>query len=156
MGYSDVEINDICSKVQQLFGIVNDLEKAFEGRKFTLDGHLVGSLGKVLASYCYNLSLLPNSHEKHDAIDSNSRLIQIKTTQGRSIGISGEPDFLIVICLDRMTGKAKEVYNGPGKLVWKECGKMQKNGQRPISISKLQNLMKSVPDYEKIQKVNEF
>lgn len=61
------------------------------------------------------------------------------------------PDFLIVLQLDRMTGRATEIYNGPGCLVWKECGKMQKNDQRPISISKLQNLMKSVSDNEKIQ-----
>ena len=75
MGYFGVEMKLINSKIQQLFNIVNDLEKTFEGRKFTLVGHLVGSLGEVLASYCYNLSLLPNFHEKHDAIDSNNRLI---------------------------------------------------------------------------------
>jgi len=62
---------------------------------------------------------------------------------------------LFVLCIDRMTGKVTEIYNGPGSLIWKECGKMQKNWQGPISISKLQNLMKSVPDNEKIQKVNE-
>lgn len=156
MKYSDLEMKLVNSKIRQLFNIVNDLEKTFEGRKFTLDGHLVGSLGEVLASYCYNLTLLPNSHEKHDALDSKNRLIQIKTTQGKRIGISGKPDFLIVLQLDRITGKATEIYNGPGHLVWNECGRMQKNGQRPISNSKLQNLMKNVPDTDKIQQVNEF
>jgi len=156
VGYSDLEMKLVNSNIQQLFNIVNDLEKTFEGRKFTLDGHIIGSIGEVIASYHYNLSLLPNSNEKHDAIDSNNRLIQIKTTQGKSVGISGEPDFLLVLWLDRKNGKFTEVYNGPGNLVWNACGKLQKNGQRPISISKLQNLMKSVPDIDKIQQLNEF
>lgn len=109
MGYSDLEMKLVNSKIKQLFNIVNDLEKTFEGRKFTLDGHIIGSIGEVMASYHYNLSLLPNSNEKHDAIDSNNRLIQIKTTQGKSIGISREPEFLLVLYLDRITGKATEV-----------------------------------------------
>lgn len=33
---------------------------------------------------------------------------------------------------------------------------MQKNGQRPISISKLQSLIKSVPYKVQIYQVNEF
>lgn len=156
VGYSDVEMKLVNSKIQQLFNIVNDLEKTFEGRKFTLDGHIIGSIGEVMASYYYKLTLLPNSNEKHDAIDSDNRLIQIKTTQGKTIGISGMPDFLIVLCIDKMSGKAKEIYNGPGNLVWSECGKLQKNGQRPISVSKLQNLMKSVLDVDKVQQVNQF
>lgn len=50
-------------------------KKIYEGRKFTLCGHLVGNLGDVLAFYHYNLSLLPDFHEKHDAINSNNRLV---------------------------------------------------------------------------------
>lgn len=92
MGYSDSEMKIINLKIQQLFNIVNDLEKTFEGRKFTLDGHIIGSIGEVMASYYYKLTLLPNSYEKHDAVDSNNRLIQIKTTQGNYIEISSVPD----------------------------------------------------------------
>jgi hypothetical protein len=75
--------------------------------------------------------------KKHDVVDCNNRLIRIKITQGKHLGISSEPICLIVLCLDRITGKAAEIYNGPGNLVWNECGKMQKIEQSPIFVSKL-------------------
>ena len=54
-----------------------------------------------------------------------------------------QPDYLIVIKLVS-DGSWEEVYNGPGKPVWDNAGKIQKNGQRPISLSKLKCLMNSV------------
>ena len=50
-------------------------------------------------------------------------------------------------------GSWEEVYNGPGKFVWENSGKMQKNGQRSISINKLKGLMESVNDNDKIEEV---
>jgi hypothetical protein len=35
---------------------------------------------------------------------------------------------------------AELVYDGPGEPVWTACGKMQKNGQRNISLAKLRSL----------------
>jgi hypothetical protein len=45
-------------------GAVSDLEKEFEGRKFTPDGHLVGSIGEVVAAYGPSVVLLDpaNAH----------------------------------------------------------------------------------------------
>jgi len=59
---------------------VNALERDFEGRKFTLDGHLVGSIGEFLGSYHYGLELLPASTKTHYAKDKYGNQIQIKTT----------------------------------------------------------------------------
>ncbi|MGQ0721719.1 MAG: DUF6998 domain-containing protein, partial [Candidatus Eiseniibacteriota bacterium] len=53
-----VGIDAIPVLVRRLYGIVRDLEAAFPGRKFTLDGHLVGSIGEVLAAHRYGLELL--------------------------------------------------------------------------------------------------
>ena len=135
--------------IQDLFRTVCELESRYPGRKFSIDGHLLGSIGDVIAAEYYDLTLLPNSSERHDAKDRQGRLIQIKTTQIDRISISSEPDYLIVIQITS-DGNWSEIYNGAGSRVWNNAGKMQKNGQRPISIAKLKLLMKSVSDDEKI------
>lgn len=56
----------IRGKVHDLIQIVGDLEEAYPGRHFTLDGHLVGSLGEVLAEYYYGVELYTASTPKHD------------------------------------------------------------------------------------------
>lgn len=136
--------NYISKQVQQLFAITSELEKYHPTKKFTLDGHLVGSIGEVLVAEHYGLTLLPNSHKTHDAITQDGRFVQIKTTQINKVSISSEPDYLIVIKLFP-TGEWEEIYNGPGKLAWNNAGKMGKNGQRPISIAKLKAIMDTLP-----------
>ena len=44
--------------IRDLYQIVARLEEAFPGRRFTPDGHLVGSLGEVFAAERYGLTLL--------------------------------------------------------------------------------------------------
>jgi hypothetical protein len=145
----DQSNSSMLQKIQELFTITRELEEMHPGRKFTIDGHLVGSIGEVLVSEKYGLALLPNSTEIHDAVTSDGRLVQIKATQVKRIAISSEPEYLIVIRIQQ-DGSWQEVYNGPGKPVWDNAGKMQKNGQRPISLAKLKSLMKSVESSQKI------
>ena len=141
---------DLSAKIQELYAITKGLEAQFPGRRFTPDGHLVGSIGEVLVADHYGLTLLPNSAETHDAVSSDGRIIQIKTTQINRIAISSEPDYLIVIRISDC-GKWEEIYNGPGHLVWNNAGKMQKNGQRPITLAKLQSLMCKISEIEQIK-----
>lgn len=140
---------NLSEKVQTLYRITQELESAFPGRKFTLDGHLVGSIGEVLVAEHYNLTLLPNSTETHDAIAADGRLVQIKATQINRVAISSRPDWLIVIHI-LSDGTWEEVYNGPGGLVWDNAGKMQKNGQRPISAARLKQLMQQISRDERV------
>ena len=56
---------------------------------------------------------------------------------------------MIVIQLNEVGGW-QEIYNGPGKLAWDHAGKMQKNGQRQITLSKLSDLMLQVDSSMKI------
>ena len=46
-----------------------------------------------------------------------------------------------------------EVYNGPGGEVWQACGPPSKAGQRKIGFAKLRELLKRVPDGDKIQRI---
>jgi hypothetical protein len=66
--------------VERLYDLVGELERAFPGRPFTPDGHLVGSLGEVLASHHYGLILLPCSSPCHDATAPNGTRVQVKAT----------------------------------------------------------------------------
>lgn len=133
----------IASLIKELYGITNELEKLYPGRCFMPDGHLIGSIGEVLVAEKYGLQLLPNSTQTHDAITSDCRKVQIKATQINRIALSSEPECLIVIQVKR-SGEWEEIYNGPGKLPWEQAGKMQKNGQRAISLAKLRQLMQQV------------
>lgn len=53
--------------IRQLYAIVDRLEALHPGRRFTPDGHMVDSIGEVVAEYTYGLTLLPPSEKAHDA-----------------------------------------------------------------------------------------
>ena len=146
------KIGRIPSLVSRLYEIVDELEQIFPDRRFTLDGHLLGSIGEVLAAYHYGLQLLQSSAKGHDATAGDGRLVQIKVTQRTSVGLRSRPDHLLVLKLVS-TGIAREIYNGPGANAWNSAGKMQKNGQRPISVSRLVGLMKGVDTQNQLERV---
>ncbi len=80
-------------KIRELYRIAAELEEKYPGRRFTPDGHLVGSIGEVYAAEKYGLTLLETGSEKHDACSADGRLIQIKITQTDRISIYSEPDY---------------------------------------------------------------
>ena len=129
--------------VKQLYEIVAELESLFPGRRFTPDGHLVGSIGEVLAAYHYGLALKKHSTPGHDAVTTSGVSVEVKVTQARSVALREEPVHLIVLSLSK-NGEVSEIFNGPGAIAWHAAGKMQKNGQRPISLNKLRSLMLNV------------
>ena len=139
----------VSDKIRELYEITCELEDMFPGSKFTPDGHMVGSIGEVLVADKYGLELLDNSTKTHDAKTKSGKLVQIKATQTNRIYISSKPDFLIVIQIGK-TGAWEEIYNGPGSLPWSKAGKLQKNGQRSLSLPKLRQMMKRVPEKDKI------
>ena len=145
-------ISEIPTLIRKLYSIVSELEGLFPDRRFTPDGHLVGSIGEVLVAHAYNLELLPASHEGHDARAEYGTLVQIKATQVRMVGLSSEPEHLLVIQIQR-DGSFKDIFNGPGKVAWNAAGRMQKNGQRPIGLSKLAQLMKDVPEESRLRRM---
>ena len=125
--------------VSAIYEAVAELQALYPGRKFTPDGHLVGSIGEVVAAQALGLTLYPASQPCHDAYDANGRDVQIKLTGGRSIALYGSCDRLVVL---RITSPetAEIVYDGDGEPAWNAAGAMGKNGQRPISLSKLKRL----------------
>lgn len=145
--------NKVPDLVRRLYSLVFELEALFPYRKFTLDGHLVGSIGEVIAAHRYELTLHPASSKAHDASATDGRQVQVKATQGDKVALRAEPDHLIVLQIGK-DGHATEVFNGPGSLAWSRCGPPQSNGQRAISLSKLREIMLRVTEAQRLPSRN--
>lgn len=141
-------MNMVKTQVQRLIEIVNELESNFPGRHFTLDGHLVGSIGEVMAAYYYGIELYTASTEIHDG-EVEGRKVQIKVSQQDNIVINHEPDYLIVLYLNK-NGNIYEVYNGPGKLPWESASKKDSHNNRHMRVNKLIELDCDVSDQQRI------
>ncbi len=135
--------------IVELYKIVDELDAMFPGRRFTPDGHMVGSIGEAWAKWMFNLQLLRGSTERHDAKAKDGRLVQIKATQGNAVAIYDEPQHLVVLKLSRK-GTADVIYNGPGGPAWRRAGAKQKNGQRRISLATLRTLDRTVADTDRL------
>jgi len=131
--------------IKQLYSTVNQLESMFEGRHFTPDGHMVGSIGECLVADAYGLELMTASNKGYDAISSCGKQVEIKATQAKSAAFRSEPEHVIVIKI-LPDGTFEEIYNGPGKLVWEQFKgkKLPSNGQYQISLNKLKVLNETV------------
>jgi len=152
MGVMDAE--RIKALVPQLYALVAQLEAAAPGRRFTPDGHMVGSIGEVIAACQYDLELATASTEGYDAIHKPSGLkVEIKATQGRLVAMRCQPPHLLVLLI-HADGSADTVFNGPGKLAWDAASQTSsRNGQRTISLSKLHVLQVSVQHSERLPAV---
>lgn len=140
------------SSIEQIPALVGDLLRTtrklnglFENRPFTPDGHLVGSIGEVVAEYVYGLKLEPCSTPHIDAYtEDGGYSVQIKLTgeKGTSFGIrwsssqTTKPADLL-ICLKLSVKGFTEVYNGPFPTSLLSSRKDSSNGQIAVAVSKL-------------------
>jgi hypothetical protein len=138
--------------VRQLYAVTGELEREVPDRKFTPDGHLVGSLGESVARLWYGLHLLESSSEIHDARTSDGRLVQIKATQRNRVALYSKPQHLIVLSFGP-SGEVREEFNGPGETMWHAVSKKAKNGQYSVSLKKLRALMEVVPLSDRLKKL---
>jgi hypothetical protein len=125
-------------QVAAIYQTTRELEALYPQRKFTPDGHLVGSIGEVVAAEALGLTLYPMSRAGHDAYDANGD-VQIKMTAGKSVAMYAERVRLVVIRVVSPE-EAEIVYDGPGAPAWTGAAKAGKNGQRVVSVAKLRRL----------------
>jgi hypothetical protein len=132
---------------------VTELEEMHPGRKFPLDGHLVGSIGEAAAEALFDLTLVAASSAGHDAIAKDGRKVEIKATYGtRAVAIRktshATADALIVLRLSRSPKVRHEVvFNGPLGVASHAAGPTQSNGQAAMSLPRLRLLNETVlPD----------
>lgn len=124
--------------VAKIYEAAAELAALYPGRPFTPDGHLVGSIGEVIAAEALNLTLYPPSQPGHDAYDSNGD-VQIKLTAGKAISMYATCTRLVVLQVVS-PHEAEIVYDGPGAPAWEMAGAMAKNGQRRISLNRLRSI----------------
>jgi hypothetical protein len=127
--------------VANIYRATAALEALYPGRKFTPDGHLVGSIGEVIAAEALGLTLYPMSRSGHDGYDANGD-VQIKMTAGNKVAMYATCVRLVVLRVVSPQ-EAEVVYDGPGPPVWEKAGKMGKNGQRVIGLSRLRAIAAS-------------
>jgi hypothetical protein len=128
--------------VAEIYQAVAELEGEFPGRKFTPDGHLVGSIGEVIAARALGLELHRASFAGHDAQDDQGRNVQIKLTGGKGVSMYSNCDRLVVLRIVSPE-EAEIVYDGDGDPAWNAAGKQQKNGQRRVTLSALRRIAKA-------------
>jgi hypothetical protein len=124
--------------VARIYEAVEELKKLYPGRSFTPDGHMVGSIGEVIAAEALGLELYRSSYPGHDAYDGTNH-VQIKMTGGSGVAMYATCERLVVLRIVS-PHEAEIVYDGPGEPAWAAAGKMGKNGQRPISLSTLRKI----------------
>ena len=129
----------IKQSLKQILKVVDDLESEYKHheRKFTLDGHLFGSIGEVYACEKYNLKLENSSKKCFDATDKKGNEIQIKVTQKNKVGMRHKPQKLLVLKLNRENLEFEEIYFGDGEMAWNNANKINSSGQRFITLNKL-------------------
>jgi hypothetical protein len=128
------------------------------GRKFPLDGHLVGSIGEAAAEAMFDIALVPASSAGHDAIAGDGRRVEIKATYGSS-GVAirrtshTAASALIVLKLSRTPGSQHEVvFNGPLMTALQSAGAFGSNGQARMGLSRLRSLDKTVSPEDRVQR----
>ncbi|WP_392543920.1 DUF6998 domain-containing protein [Oryzobacter telluris] len=132
--------------VERLHHVVAELESMHPGRRFPLDGHLVGSIGEAAAEALFDLTLVTASSTGHDAVAGDGRKVEIKATYGaRGVALratsQGHAESLIVLRLSRVVGVPHEVvYNGPLDVALTVAGPTQSNGQASMSLARLRSL----------------
>lgn len=146
----------------ELVGRLNEnvgrLEALHKGRKFSLDGHLVGSLGEVIAKEMFKIQLVTASSTGHDAIEEvgERRLVEIKATFGtRGVALRTTSDTaksaLIVLKLSKDPSEGPTViFNGPLAVAFRAAGKFGSNGQARMSLSRLSELNQTVEEASRV------
>ena len=152
--YSYSKIESLKHNYKTIAAMISKMENNFPDRHFTMDGHLVGSIGECMAAYHYNIELAPSSQKNYDGTKDGIE-IQIKTTQKNTVLISSKPEHLIVLRLLE-DGQVVEVFNGPGEIVWNETGKKDKHGYYHFTVKKLLELNQQVPEDGRIVDENKI
>jgi len=143
--------------IEELFRITDELTE-MTGRAFTPDGHLVGSIGEVLAANAYGLQLEPHSTKGCDAT-RDGRRVEIKATFSNRVAfrahdLDHEHSHCLALRLQR--GAAfEEIYNGPAKPIMDMLSMraLPRNGQRQISLAQLRILNSRVEAADLLSRV---
>ena len=141
--------------LKQLQAIVTDLQHSYPKKRFTLDGRLVGDLGEVLAESVYDIKLFTGLEKHYDAISSDGRLVQIKTTLKDSLTFPCDhiPDYYLGIKI-HPDGSCQEIFNGPGEIAH-ELVKNRKQTMTNLHSITIESLLRQNETVREVDRVPE-
>lgn len=142
-------ISILQKKYRELKNIVSDLEGEFD-RNFTLDGHLIGSFGEMIAHLCYGVKLNASQNEKGFDGMIDGKKVEIRTRTIDSFSVQSKADYLLCFQINKDAEdlKIEEVYNGPTNRL--------EDQSKPIQRSKLIELSKQVKQEDKLSILDDF
>jgi hypothetical protein len=151
---TESNIRDVPHLIAQLYEIVEELNKLFPDHPFTPDGHLVGSIGEVIAADTYDLTREKCSNPGFDARTPEGKTVEIKLTGGDSVSVSSDcdppPVFLIVLKLDTNIGFT-EIYNGEFPVeLWRQK-RASKRKVVSLRLNELPNELKKLKPAQQLE-----
>jgi hypothetical protein len=149
----DAKHQTIREALNLIFQGIRRLEDAFPNRRFTIDGRLVGDIGEIIAELEYDVLLDEKLRPGRDGVTSDGRNVQIKATFKDSLTFGSCPDRYLGFKLYE-NGDYKEIFNGPGKLIFDHYRDRKDIGVKLLSFSvaDLQQLSQQVKQGDRIQK----
>lgn len=132
---------------------ITELERMY-GRKFTIDGHLLGSIGEVVAKATLDIDLYGMSRKGHDGMCKTRGEVQIKITTKNSIALRHPCNHLIVLKMDQVGKEAEIVYDGPGAPIWALVAhrKLPSNGQIRVSLAAIEEVKRQIRDTNRVER----
>ena len=129
---------EVAQRLSQLYQIVDRFEEMFPGRKFSPDGHLLETLGKVIAEYMFDVELVPTGrgNAEFEARAKDGGSVKIILTQGNKVTMKGAYDYLLVLRL-KSDKSVEVVFNGPLFKAWPNFESMPKGRSKAFSVTTL-------------------
>ncbi len=161
----ETPIEQVPVLITDLLKTASRLNSLFNGRQFTPDGHLVGSIGEVVAEYVYDLVLEPCSTPRIDAYTKGDDVlsVQVKLTgeKARAFGIRWPGDAGIapdiLLCMRMTADGFVEVYNGAFPVDLLASRPRASNGHISLPISALSKLNPSLlPQVRSLHSINRW
>ena len=143
--HNDKSIESMLKIYKNMVAEVTCLETMFSGRHFTLDGHLIGSIGEAFAKENYGIDLAIASNPLYDGTVDN-HYVQIKTVQQDRVAIRypsqecGLSNLMLLVLYLNKNGCFYEVFNGPIDVLLNNGCRINSTGYINVSVNKLLSL----------------
>ena len=135
--------------IKRLLEIILEMQRDFPGKRFPLDGRLVGDIGEVATSELYAIQLSEGQTQLHDGVAADGRRVQIKTTMKARLTFGDVPDYYLGLYISP-AGEIEEIFNGPGSVIWREIQhrKRPKNYLLALDLPLLRRLNKKIKEVQ--------
>ncbi|MHB1698845.1 MAG: DUF2442 domain-containing protein [Acidobacteriaceae bacterium] len=154
----EAPIRQIPKLIVDLYRTVRKLNGLFPGRPFTPDGHLVGSIGEVVAAYAYELKLHRPSTCGFDGELGDGRTVEVKLTGGDQINISEQDSYADLLIVLRLVdgSRFEEIFSGAFPVDVVQAKKTNKRRFVSVTLSQLKKLERHELSCDRLAELNDL